>query len=94
VQQISRESSRGSFVAQRFVEAANKSCGIFPVQPLLKIRIPPGVLDPRTQIPGFPSNFVYLELRRSLLPIQDRGLQSAAKLFVGVKRKDPLGLRE
>src|SRR5882724_193811 len=47
------------------------------------------MLDPGAQIPGLAGNFIDFVIRFALFPVQQRCMQQAADLFVGIHREDP-----
>jgi len=90
VQQVAGESPGLAVKSERFVNDAGESRCVAAVQAPLRIGIPPGMLDPSSQIPGFAGHFVDVALGLTCLPVQKRGVKQAAQLLVGIHRENPI----
>jgi len=75
---------------QGLVDDPSESCGGAAVEAALKIGIPARVLDPRAEIPGAARDFVDFAIGLAFFPLEEREVEIAAELFVGVHRENPL----
>jgi hypothetical protein len=90
VEDVAGEAAWCTGELQGFVDDAGEFCGGAAVEAPLKIGIPAGVLDPGTEIPGATRDFVDFAVGLTLFPFEEREVEIAAELFVGVHRENPL----